>query len=321
MIKNACLVGNDKLLSQIENMAANKRLPHVMIIEGDAFCGRKTLSGYIARLAACTGENPLCGKCSACVLKDNPDISLISPNEKGIISVDTARKIRNDAYILPNNSNKRVFIIDNAGRMNQAAQNALLKVIEEPPEKSMFIFICNYTSELIDTVRSRCVLMHIDLPDEKQAVDYIMNNYGFSQQDTEFEVRRFSGNIGKSLNALNGDEGYYKLALKIAETSIDSEINTQKLFIEYVRDIKALKQITKELYTVYHNLLVAKQGIYKGEEYSDICKKATKHGLFNAAKCCERALEDFNATIPLNPADGELYITNLCTCICESFRV
>ena len=320
-MENACLVGNKKLLLQIENMAENKRLPHAVIVEGDAFSGRKTLAKYIARLACCMGEKAPCGQCTACLLEQNPDITLIEPNQKGLIGVDVARKIRGDAYILPNNSSKRVFIIDSADKMNLNAQNALLKVIEEPPERAMFIFICNFASQLIDTVRSRCVLLHIDLPGQQQAIDYINKNYDFDEQKIAFEVNRFSGNIGKSLNALNGNEGYYKLAISIAENSMDSEINTQKLFMEYLKDIKALKQITSELYTVYHNLLVAKQGVDKGEEFSRICKKATVTSLFNAAKCCEEALQNFNLPIPLTSADAELYITNLCTCICSAFRV
>ena len=320
-MEKTCLVGNKKLLLQIENMAENKRLPHAVIVEGDAFSGRKTLAKHIARLACCMGDTVPCCKCSACLLEQNPDITLIEPNQKGLIGVDVARKIRSDAYILPNNSNKRVFIIDGAEKMNLNAQNALLKVIEEPPERAMFIFICNFASQLIDTVRSRCVLLHIDLPSQQQAIDYINENYNFDENEVGFQVNRFSGNIGKSLNALNGNEGFYRLAIKIAESSMDSEINTQKLFMEYAKDVKALKQITLELYTVYHNLLVSKQGVDKGEDFSRICRKATASGLFNAAKCCEDALQHFNLPIPFTVADTELYITNLCTCICSAFRV
>ena len=106
----------------------------------------------------CSGENPPCGICRNCRKVQagvHPDLTLIQP-EKGIIKVDTARELRTQAYVLPNEAEMRVFVVLDADCMNESAQNALLKVLEEPPSYAAFLLTAEVGERLRATVRSRC---------------------------------------------------------------------------------------------------------------------------------------------------------------------
>ena len=94
-------------------------------------------AAYIAKAAVCDGEDKPCDKCSNCHLAcvgSHPDIITISPPKgKKSITINEVRQIRNDAYVKPHKAGKKVFIIEGADVMPEQHQNALLKVIEEPP--------------------------------------------------------------------------------------------------------------------------------------------------------------------------------------------
>lgn len=133
----------------------------------------------LAKAMLCSGTHQRpCGICRNCQKADrgiHPDILVISrqTDEKGKpkreIYVEQIRDIVASAAILPNEAEKKVYIIRDAGTMNTAAQNALLKILEEPPHFAAFILIADHAGELLETVRSRCVTIHLngeeDAPD------------------------------------------------------------------------------------------------------------------------------------------------------------
>ena len=120
-----------------------------------------------------SGERPPCGMCRACrkVTADiHPDVSRTGPApDKRETGVDQIRALRADAYIRPNEGRRKVYVIAPADAMNPAAQNALLKVLEEGPAYAAFLLDAAQPGKLLDTVRSRCEL--ISLPPEEERAD------------------------------------------------------------------------------------------------------------------------------------------------------
>lgn len=163
---------NSSLKATVEGILNSGRMSHAFLIEcvndGD---GMK-LARYIAQAAVCTGEKKPCGICRGCKAAldgNHPDISVIQPeNGKKTISVAAVRQIRADAYIKPHSADSRVFIIDGAHRMNVQSQNALLKVLEEPPAGVAFILTAPSRTGLLETVRSRCTLIAVNSADEAE---------------------------------------------------------------------------------------------------------------------------------------------------------
>ena len=157
----SALRGNERLKDQLSRQERGRGLSHAYIISGPAGSGRHTLARLLAAAMVCTsrGERP-CGQCGPClkVLRGiHPDVAIISGPDKGKpIAVDQVRAMRADAYIRPNEGERKIYILEGAGQMNASAQNAMLKLLEEGPRYASFLLLADSAGGLLQTVRSRC---------------------------------------------------------------------------------------------------------------------------------------------------------------------
>lgn len=183
-------------------------LSHAYLLTGGSADSRAALAKRLTAAYLCEGDRPPCGACRACrkVSADtHPDASRTAPApDKREIAVDQIRSLRADAYIRPNEGRRKVYIIDPADAMNPAAQNALLKVLEEGPSYAAFLLLAERPGLLLDTVRSRCELLA--LPPEA------------SRPDPELVEQ--AGSLARLL--LTGDE------LSIAQALVELELTKPK---------------------------------------------------------------------------------------------
>lgn len=159
------LESNPNIKSTVLNFIGSNRIPHAIMIEGDSAEDKKNLAGFLACAAVCSDSVKPCGKCKDCHMAqtdNHPDITYAAVADgKKNLTVDQIRKVRADAFVKPHSAEHRVFIIEDAHRMNEQAQNALLKVLEEPPAAVVFILTTNSKTFLLDTIVSRCVLLSL----------------------------------------------------------------------------------------------------------------------------------------------------------------
>ena len=136
---------NVRIKSSVQNFIASHRIPHAIMIEGENEDSNLRLAQYIATAAVCDGDAAPCGSCKNCHLAavgSHPDITYIESLEgKKNLSVNQIRDLRADAFVRAHSAAHRVFVIKDAHRMNAQAQNALLKVLEEPPKNVVFILL------------------------------------------------------------------------------------------------------------------------------------------------------------------------------------
>ena len=155
-----------RIAAQIANMVKTNRIPHAVLIEGNSIDVRDNSAMYLAAAMMCRSENKPCRLCRDCkkIFQGiHPDISVLGDDpKKKLIKVDEIRQLRRDAFIKPNEAECRVFIIKNAENMNDEAQNALLKLLEEPPETVGLILCASSGSKLLSTVRSRVIKVNVD---------------------------------------------------------------------------------------------------------------------------------------------------------------
>lgn len=156
------------LAGRIALLAAHNQLSHAIILTGhrDLIAAGR----YLAAAMECTGEHPPCGHCGPCrkVLAGiHPDVQVVEDREHKMISMDVLRVLRADAYILPNEGRRKVYIFPDCTLLDAKAQNVLLKVVEEGPPHAAFLFCAQNSAVLLPTVRSRCV--EWNLGDEDQA--------------------------------------------------------------------------------------------------------------------------------------------------------
>ncbi len=145
------------------------RFPQSVLLIGPEE-GTRALGRTIAAALLCEQGNP-CGRCNSCRKAEkqiHPD--LIEIDEEGEIKVETARRVRAEASVLPNDGARKVFLIAHAERMNPVAQNALLKVLEEPPKYCFFLLLTTQPDRILETILSRCTRYQLppaeEMPDE-----------------------------------------------------------------------------------------------------------------------------------------------------------
>lgn len=157
----SALKGNEKIKELLSRQERGRELSHAYIISGPPGAGKHVLARRLAAAMLCAGrrERP-CGRCLPCQKVEkgvHPDMSVIAGPEGGKpITVDQVRALRSDAYILPNEGERKVYLLEGADRMNPSAQNAMLKLLEEGPPYAAFLLIAGNPGGLLQTVRSRC---------------------------------------------------------------------------------------------------------------------------------------------------------------------
>lgn len=198
-------VGNENALRQLSADIAAGRFPHALLIEGPTGCGKKTLARQVAMAAVCehTDTRP-CGVCNPCrkVTEDiHPDVEFVTV-EKGSASlgVDRVRELRDGAYVMPNEATVRVLVLCDAHTMTVQAQNALLKILEEPPRHLVFILTCENRAQMLATIRSRVQTVSLGGVEWEQAAPLLRERLPETDEQTLYRAFAVSGGvIGKVL--------------------------------------------------------------------------------------------------------------------------
>ena len=214
------LVSNEKTALTVKNFIKEQRIPHAILILGDGGVGKHTLADFLAKAIVCGKSDAPCDMCDNCRLadsKNHPDISIIAPeDDKKSIVISQIRALRQEAFVKPHKTLKKVFIIDKADTMNSASQNALLKVLEEPPEAVMFVLIAENKAAFLETIISRCVVLNLTAPEFSKATEYLSEKTKYSEEEIGDALEKSQNNIGRALTLLKG-KGSTKAELSAVE--------------------------------------------------------------------------------------------------------
>ncbi len=201
------MLGNERLLLQLKTAVNEQRIAHAYLLSGAVGSGKKTLATIMSRMFLCQSGG--CGSCAACnklSLGVHPDlIELHGVNKNGSYSVDQIRKLRKDALVYPNESGKKVYILHDAHLLTPAAQDAFLKILEEPPEFVVFILLCSDESSLLATVLSRVIRLALQYPDEEVTKAWLADQVSAPEQTLQTALRVAGGNPGQALMLLQED--------------------------------------------------------------------------------------------------------------------
>lgn len=141
------------------------RLPHAVIIEGGTAAQRLEFGKKTAAALVCSSFNSPCGTCPHCIKSaadSHPDVLFYTVEDKPkAFKVDLVREIRGKAHIIPNEADKKVFLLENAHTMGVESQNAILKILEEPPSFVSFIMLAASKSVFLPTVLSRATVFSL----------------------------------------------------------------------------------------------------------------------------------------------------------------
>lgn len=256
------------IYNQVVSSVMQGNFPHGVLVECQNSNEGEEFARFIANTLVCTGDKKPCSVCSDCIKaqgKGHPDIfetDGIKGKSKNF-TVDAVREIRDDAFVIPNESDKKIYILKNGHNMNEQAQNAILKILEEPPSYVYFIIVTESKSTMLETVLSR-VQVYSLLSDE-----------GVITEKEAVAVKNLVGAI------LNINE------MAIMEQTAVFQKNNQ-----------FAKSVLLLMTEVFRDALVKKNGFIREfrfpEETNNLCKNLTAKSLLNLISACDELINSID---------------------------
>lgn len=217
----ARLVGNQRAQDTLRRMLAGRRVPGALLFAGEEAVGKKLFAVELAKALNCLNPQGVeaCDKCSACLRIPRFAESPTDPKEKGkriawsghqdvgivrlekaVITVEQARDIDRETNYRPLEGKARVFIIDDAEKMNDAASNALLKTLEEPAPTSHIILVSARPSNLLTTIRSRCQIIRFAPLATEEIENYLVQKKIRAGEEARLAAHLARGRLGLALD-------------------------------------------------------------------------------------------------------------------------
>ncbi len=193
------ILGNDNAKQILEKSIETKKILHSYLFIGNEGIGKRQVAQEFAKSVMCLEETG-CNRCKSCIEFDtnnNPDYMYIQPDGNNI-KIEQIRHMQAKAFEKPIISNKKVYLINDAETMTIEAQNCLLKTLEEPPEYVTIILICSNESSLLNTIKSRCSIIHFDKIPNEDIKKFLQKEYG-ENNIKENLLDIFEGSIGKAI--------------------------------------------------------------------------------------------------------------------------
>ncbi len=316
----AVLYGNESMLSALRRMTEGNRLAQCLLFYGDKGLGKKAIAKWFAQrlLCSCVGDKP-CGKCKNCrTIEKNvhPDVIWVPHSGKlQGFSVETVRSVCSEAVIAPNSGDRKIYIFDDCDRMDVRAQNILLKIIEEPPAFTYFIFTAGSRQALLPTIISRLVPFAVSSCSEAEALT-ALSNMGFMQEDAQEAVAAFHGNIGRCIGFLEDENVKQMVSLtkEAVRCIIDKrEYDLLRIFYDAGKDRDSVRWMLHNLELVFRDALVFRLGQDISGIGCDPVGAGMLAGRLSAAKgqhyhkCIGKAYEAVDANVNL-----QLVLSALC---------
>ena len=245
------LTGHTRVKSVLKRMLVSDRLPGAMLFAGEEGVGKKLFALEIARALNCRSlqDQEACGVCPSCkrimklnypqrddadewtqiIWTNHPDVGLVVA-PKRVLRVEQMRQIEKEANFRPFEGKARVFLIDEADKLNDASANALLKVLEEPPKTSHLILITARPAMLLPTILSRCQMIRFSPLRPAEIESYLTKNNLVDSKTARLRARASGGSMGRALsNDLVTFTSQRKAMLKVLNALVLSDDRAQLL--------------------------------------------------------------------------------------------
>lgn len=306
-------LGNDALKARLSAADARGRLSHCYLITGPEGSGKHTLARILAAAMQCTHPTRRpCGVCPACrkVMADqHPDMIAVRDTEHKQLAVDVVRAARADVFIRPNEGRRKIYRFDQP--MGPAAQNALLKILEEPPDYAAFLLLYPSADQLLATIRSRCAELALSPVSGAQALEFLRAQFPDASNDTlTAALARAGGWLGQAGQHVQG-EAYGPAAAQFAAcfAARDTLALLQLLVPMEKYKREQLLPILEQLRQLLCRALAAKSGAEPPRApYDAICRTRTGAQMLSAAQSLQRAIDDLNANVGVGAVIGYLTV-------------
>ncbi len=288
-------LGNTSLRQTLCSALRKGKLSHGYLLCGPSGSGKHTLANVLAAAMECTGQGDLpCGQCPACrkVFSGNhPDVITCTDDKHKLFGVDAARWVCTDVFTKPNEGRAKVYILPQ--EMNLAAQNTLLKVMEEPPAYAAFLILSPNADQLLPTVRSRLQELRLfPLPPDILLPALQRRFPDRSRADCLAAMEAAGGYLGQALEAMERTALQGRSAeFAEAYASHDSLRLTELLIPMEKLDRDAFCQELALWRTLLHEAIRAEAGLAASDAARAIARRRTKQELFSAMEILKKTAD------------------------------
>lgn len=281
------LTGNNQIKSVFQRFLQNNRVPNSMIFAGIEGVGKRLFALELAKASLCLNPRDFeaCDICASCqrvtkfnlpksfdkddnekiFFAEHIDVGFVRPAGR-FVTVAQIRDIQSEANFRPYEGKARFFIVDNADRMNEAAANALLKTLEEPPATSHLILLTSRPNSMLQTIRSRCQIIRFTPIATNEIENYLNDKASkdktISPNDVKLSARIARGSIGKALSVnVETYKNQREMMLNVVESltvtkdrarllRVAEEMNGEKLKLEYETRLEILQTLIHDVWTL-----------------------------------------------------------------------
>lgn len=238
------IIGNNNVKEYLITAFANNKISHSYLFLGIDGIGKQLIAKELAKNILCLEEGKCGNSCKSCIeftSNNHPDFEIIEPDGNSI-KIEQIRNMQKKIQEKPIISNKKIYIINNSEKMTKEAQNCLLKTLEEPPEFATIILIGNNESLFLDTIKSRCIILHFEQISNEELRKYLETNYQMQNLNNEI-LQVFQGSIGKAIELKDKIDNYIQIEniiKQLDKVSLLDLVNNSKILYESKEEINSI---------------------------------------------------------------------------------
>ncbi len=250
------VIGQKQLTDNLRNALRFNKISHAYLIQGEKLSGKRMIADIFARALQCESQQDKkpCNQCRSCrqaINRNHPDILYVEHEKPNVISVDNIRQqINGDIAIKPYSGIRKIYIVDEAEKMNVQAQNALLKTLEEPPEYAVILLLATRAEAMLQTILSRCVVLNTRPVHEELIKEFLMHKVQIPDYRAAVCASFARGNVGRAVELASNEQFDHMKAAVIGTMKNISGMETNKMASE-------IKKINEEKFDV--------------DDYLDLC--------------------------------------------------
>ena len=289
------LLGNDRLKQNLTESLARGHISHFYLISGPKGSGKHTLAQLLAEAILCEGSRKGCGTCAHCRKMrsgNHPDFITVEDPEHKNVAVKIVRQIRDDMFVRPNEAAYKIYLFPQ--ELGVEGQNALLKILEEPPAYGVFILLTDNPDKLLPTVRSRCTELKLQALDEKTIRNRLQLDFPrASGDDIAAAIFRSGSFLGQARELLENGDGLPPQTEAFAEAfaSRNALLLTQVLvpMEKWKRD--ALAEILTQWLELLESALTSRAGLGAVSSHGrELARQRSAGEIYEGVRALKKAL-------------------------------
>ena len=290
------LLGNDRLKKNLTESLTKKHISHFYLISGPEGSGKHTLAKLLAEAILCEGGRLGCGSCVHCrKLRsgNHPDFITVEDPEHKNVAVKIVRQIRDDMFIRPNEADYKIYLFPQ--ELGLEGQNALLKILEEPPAYGVFLLLTDNPDKLLPTVRSRCTELKMQALEGKTIRNQLRMDFPkAAEEDIAAAIFRSGGFLGQAWQLLEAGNELPPQTEQFIRAFGDRDslmlVQTLVPMEKWKRD--ALAQILGQWLELLESALTSRAGLHAVSAHArELAQRRSAGEIYEAVVALKKALE------------------------------